>query len=1316
MKSTITYIAGCFALAITGVASAAPPQELEKKWTPEISGVKQNTYVNKQVARTQLMSTHGIYIVQLDDKSVAQYRGNIPGMAATSIDITGKSRIQPFSGNAKSYRNYLKKQQAMVIQSIKSKFSDAQIKNSMNTIFNGLVVQLKKSDVDALRAMDGVKAVYKNHMYHQNMDRSHEVIKSVEAWMALGGISEAGKGMRVAILDGGIRPGNPMFSGDGFEPLDLSENVNLTDNPDYCRGVDAEFCNNKLIVARHSWSFGPLPEGEHDSPLGRGTHGSHVAGSAVGNPVQTDLAGEEVTISGVAPAAYLMAYKGLFGGSGGDADLIPLLEHAVLDGADVINNSWGGGGDPATSSYPTVFANIEAAGVVTANAAGNSGSGAQTIGCPACSESGIAVANTTHGRFVSNTVSVNGMELMAIEGNNVLLTESITATVVASALVDADNFEGCVAYPENFFTDSVALVSRGSCSFSDKANNAAAAGATALLVYNSSAAQPIPMFLPDATVPSLMVSAADGASIISMIGDSESALSLTLQSEKSRVIIPEFTDNMATSSSRGPNVDASYLKPDIGAPGTDILSAASPEDFGMEEGVVYTRISGTSMASPHVAGAAALVAQAHPDWNAVEIKTALMSTSDFGILKEDAETPSDAFDIGAGRLNVEAAIMAAVTFSKGSFADTACVASCDFTNTISNKMTEAGDWTATVMMNDSDGVSATITPSTLSLAAVGTEGADADFILNFNTSQATQGSWVFGHVVWTHTSGQTAHLPFTVFANESTDAELLSTFSTDASIENGTAINATTQVVNNSFSDEITVSIDIPANTTLVEGSLVDDITGGTTTSFEVDSDTGKINWVGNLDTAEISVIEVPSPFGPLALAPNFGIGAAPCTGGCDEIAILLNWPFEYNGVQYTTLTVSDNGFVTAGNGNTNGSFNNQAIPNSSEPNNVLAPLWSDFDLADTDGAAGDTGGGAIRLAVLSGGGADYLFVEWDSVQLWGDASGDAYSFQVIIQANSTNIWFNYLSLPNLPQFVTVGAEDSTGESGSLYHFNGQLGAIPTGADLGPAGFSLLVSAIAGGSADLNYQLIASDSSGYATDDTAATDEEVAIFIDILANDSGDANLTLASTLTTTGVEHNAFKYLQSTANGGLQPSTVTVTTDPANGTATVNSNGSIAYVPATDFFGSDSFMYTVSDAAGLTSEATSVVVTVANVNDAPTVTVSSPGGVEEMQNITLTAVGTDVDNDDLTYTWTQISGPALAVSGSGATLTATSSNLSEDQVAAFIVTANDAESSSLAATVSFRINNRPSSSGSMGWLLALVLLPLLVRRRQKIK
>ena len=267
----------------------------------------------------------------------------------------------------------------------------------------------------------------------------------------------------------------------------------------------------------------------------------------------------------------------------------------------------------------------------------------KTVGCPGCIESGITVANSTTGRYFANSFNTGGDDLLAIPGSDTEIDMDITGTVISALNIDAENFEGCDPFAADSFKDGIALISRGTCNFSDKVTNAEAAGATAVVVYNNRVGAPITMSVPGITFPSVMIAQDDGMAILDSMGDT--ATQGTIGADIKRIMASGLADSINESSSRGPNGNENILKPDLAAPGTNILSAFSPDDGGED----FSMISGTSMASPHVAGAAALLSQLHPTWSATDIKTALTSTSKIdGILDDDSSTPATPFAMGCG--------------------------------------------------------------------------------------------------------------------------------------------------------------------------------------------------------------------------------------------------------------------------------------------------------------------------------------------------------------------------------------------------------------------------------------------------------------------------------------------------------------------------------------------------------------------------------------------------------------------------------------------------------------------------------------------
>lgn len=1288
-----TKLSIAISAALLSSASFANTEMTGNKYELEI--LSSNQYSKPAVSPINVTAPKR-FIVELSSPAVASYQGGTQNLAATAVTAK-ETKLDIQSAAVQNYASHLANEQKAFSNALNKISANSKVERQFKTLFNGVTVAGQNLTIEQLMAIPGVKSVYPETMYDISMDASLQVINTEAMWTTVNGMANAGKGIRVAVIDGGIRPENPMFADEGFEAP-----MGAMPTDDYCSTTDESFCNNKLIVARWSQPTFEVCPDEYMSPLGYGGHGTHVAGTAVGNLVSTQFNDIDVELSGVAPAAYLMSYKALYskadcsGGSGSNIMLMEALEHAVNDGADVINNSWGGGAgaDPASSPYKTMFEAAEAAGVVVVSAAGNDGNGASTIGCPACIESGIAVANSTTGRYFANSFNAGGEDLLAIPGSDTVIEMDVTAPVVAAINIDEANFEGCDAFPVDSFKDSIALISRGACAFSSKAENAMNAGASALVVYNSNPGAPITMSMPGVTFPSVMISNGDGLDIIDAMG--ETATEGTVGSEIKRLMVPELADTINSSSSRGPNGNQNILKPDIAAPGTNILSAYSPDDGGLD----FNMISGTSMASPHVAGAAAMMRQLHPDWSANDIKTALTSTSTVdGILDDDATTAASPFAMGAGRMDLDAAAKAVLTFDKPSIAADSCVGPCTFTRTVYNKSEEDTSWS---LAASSDSAGIMVSPSTLDIPA----GGSATFMVTVDSTFAEYGDWIFGNVMLSSASGmQDAHLPLAVLAQESSDSSLISVTSDDADLTTSDDMEISAVLNNTMFENTVTFTAMAPEGSMLTsEDDVSVTLTNASQNGFSVNEETGVITWVGSLEQSEMSIEAFtgtyPSIFdADLAFIPT-------CDEGCDEKSFTYEGlpSFKYNGSTYDTITISDNGIVLVGGGNTGGTWNNKELPDSANPNNILAPFWSDFDLSD--GTATDTGGGQLGLNIIELASGTFIVVEWNDGQLYADPSGTAYSFSVWIKTGDVeDVSFNYLDIPNMPANVSIGAENIGGTIGSTYYYNGE-GTAVTNDDY------LQVVSSAAGQVKIDYKATAEDFDlGYM--DSSTTVEETAVTFNVLENDTMPAQKVARSKVTGDGITASAQRIINIAATGDL--GMVKIVDEPANGTVTITESGEATYTPNKDFFGKDMFTYSATDAAGTVSTPTEVVVDVTNVNDAPTVSPSASKILVGLE-ATVSSGAADVDGDSLTYAWTQTAGPV------DVSFDSTAKDISfvstKTGVYTFTVTANDGEADSTTEQVSIDILSAPDlkdDSGSMGWLTTL-LLPLAMFRRRKMK
>ncbi|USD36931.1 S8 family serine peptidase [Ferrimonas sp. SCSIO 43195] len=1303
------------ALAVSSLLMASPALTAADLSAKGIQLETQGTQYQAPAVREYNQDTTPRFLVKLQDAPIAAYQGGVKGFASTQAARTADNKLNFASSQVQSYASHLKQQR----QSFANRAAGigAKVETQFDTLFNGVSVAGKGLTKEQLQALPGVAAVYEHALYHVQMDASRPLIHVPEAWELVGGMAEAGKGIKVAIIDSGIRPEHPMFSGEGFTAPD---SATLPDD-DYCASVDESFCNNKLIVARYSTPTFAVAPDEHLSPLGYGGHGTHVAGTAVGNSIMATYNGIESEISGVAPGAYLMSYKALYapaddihGGSGSNIMLLEALEMAVKDGADVINNSWGGsaGADPAFSPYVDAFTNAEAAGVVIATSAGNSGSGAQTVGCPGCIEAGITVANTTHGRFFAKPVAIGSLsDLVAIEGTGQARLEDLDADLTAPAAaamdVDADNFEGCAPFAADSFKGKIAVISRGACAFADKATNAADAGATGMVVYNNRAGQPITMSMDSGTIPSVMIDQADGAKVLAEItAAGEAGVDLTIGMTTSALTNMMYADNVAATSSRGPNGDASFLKPDLAAPGTDILSAWSKDDPG-SDGATFAAISGTSMASPHVAGAAALMKQAHPEWSAIDIKTALTSsTEDSGLKKEDADTPADAFDVGAGRMEVADAISATVTFDKASLVSPACLKECSFELTVNDKRdasdTSEKSYAFTGML---EGADISFDQDSLSLAG----GASGKVMITVDSMMLASDDWHFGQV---QVNGDQAHLPLVVYAN-SASGNNIAVAATSTTVDQ--AVEVSTHYENQGFDadDFVTVRASIPAGTKMVAGSAKVDTNEATQTGFDVNEDNGTVAWTGRLKESSAELNHTTGSFG-YGLKAN-GVAPGCDNDGCDEVAISLNLAavglpgFKYLGQEYTSITMSDNGMAIAGGGSTSGTWNNRELPDSAQPNNILAPFWTDMDL--NDGTVGDSGGGNMYFSIVGDGTNDWLVLEWADAQVYNDNSGNSYTFQIWLQLGDTEgVHFEYAKVDALPANLTVGIEDISGSKGVTLYHNGTGDAVAAG-DL------IEVFGNPAGSVDFAFDLMVTDPDA-AMDDAITVDEDSSVDFSVTDNDSISSTKVLNLTASAGGLVQEAIHQFQVASSSDLK---ATVTEQPENGTVTMKEDGSFSYAPNADFVGADSFSYSLMDGDTASGEA-SVAITVENVNDAPTITASNTvsGAEGSAFSVALSEFATDIDGDTLTWTVTQTGGTDVEFTVTGQVLSMTLPADASGSALTFAIAASDAEETTDNAQLTVNITDAPvvstggsSDSSSLGFL-ALALSGLAFARRRK--
>jgi subtilisin family serine protease len=511
------------------------------------------------------------------------------------------------------------------------------------------------------------------------MFSSLNLINAPAIWEQVGGQPNAGAGIKIAVIDSGIKIDNPFFDPAGFSYPE-----------GYPRG-DTAHTTPKVIVARDYVRPGAPPMEGSDTPQPGpldASHGSHVAGIAAGvGGTEASLAGVTEIISGVAPRAYLMNYKvfyaneSLFSGAF-SIELIAALEDAVADGADIINNSWGGRAGEDPRFYPvaqTAEAAVDA-GVTVVFAGGNEGPDISTAGSPAYSDKVISVGAVSKEQIIAagfvDVVAPEGVPEDLIERRfaPAAFGEPVRDRIIGPSLylpIAALDETGlaCDPLPEGAINGQIALIERGVCEFSIKAYNAQQAGASAAMIYNSEAGgetlvQMAPgTFAEDVSIPAVFVARSVGLGMLNWIEDT-SFFEAQVRIDPTARLFDVTPDVLAEFSSRGPTFQGS-LKPDVVAPGDNIFSAGNAPVDGIQQHLGFGISSGTSMAAPHVAGAAAILKQIHPDWSPADIKSALMSTAIPSVwLDEDQTQPADVLAEGAGRIDLSRAADPGLLFDR----------------------------------------------------------------------------------------------------------------------------------------------------------------------------------------------------------------------------------------------------------------------------------------------------------------------------------------------------------------------------------------------------------------------------------------------------------------------------------------------------------------------------------------------------------------------------------------------------------------------------------------------------------------------------
>ena len=662
-------------------------------------------------------------VVQLDKPSLIEY-----------VNQEGMGRGDR-TADQTDYVEQLKSEQAAILGEITAgRAADVQqIGESFTKVLNGFMLRVPASMINDIRAISGVKSVTKAPEYTIDLEYSVPIINGDDVWNELG---FTGEGVTIAVIDSGIDYTHAMFGGTG-DPTEYAENdPTIVESGSFptakvIGGYDFAGTNYNPGDDVHPENQIPVPD---DDPLDENGHGTHVASTAAG--IDAGFG------SGVAPDALLYALK-VFGADGGTNLTLQAIEWAMDphglghlgEPVDVINMSLGADWGPADENDPEFQAveNATSIGVVVVAAAGNAGDSSYIVEAPSTADSAISVAASSTGYEKLPFIAYGTESYISYVTSDNAFTEAITAEMVDVSVSIDPTGELCTVPTghDGELAGKIALISRGNCSFTIKINNAEALGAIAVVVYNNQAGL-LSMVTEGSTLPACFVLQTDGAILQGYSGTTVSI------GPDDNVRVFEASDpanTIADFSSRGPRGFDSKLKPEITAPGVAIYAAAMGTGSG---GVSF---NGTSMATPHIAGVAALMIEAHPDWAPRYIKAAMMNTA--------VDLTGDASGVvplqGAGR--VDAYWATAMPFAV--YADPELISlswglievteNFTDTQTITIRSFYPNEITfdvATVFTSISDG--ATLTPSAATVTVPANGVASVDVTLELDAEQIAQ--------------------------------------------------------------------------------------------------------------------------------------------------------------------------------------------------------------------------------------------------------------------------------------------------------------------------------------------------------------------------------------------------------------------------------------------------------------------------------------------------------------------------------------------------------------------------------------------------
>ncbi len=973
-------------------------------------------------------------LIKYDVEPVASYQGGIPGLAATSPSVT-HHQIRANPTAVVAYTRHLAGVMAGISRAALRAVPGLRIRESFAMVYGGVVARVPGDLVGRLLQVPGVAAVQRDGTSNPVDDTAF--IGATAVWPSLGGQATAGQGEIIGLLDTGVWPEHPALKDNGLPAPPGAYGCQFGNGSDPLLGA-AFTCNHKLIGAyafTDSWMANNTTDGHlfcNDAtgkcsardPRG---HGTHTATTAAGDRVASAplLGVNRGPFSGVAPGAQVIEYRVCVTNCF-TSDIVAGIQQGVLDGVSVLSMSLGSTAQVDPYADPTMLAFLDAynAGIPAAVAAGNQGPSAGTA-------TNLAPWVTTVGAATANRNLVTSTLHLTASNSDVFTMPGQTITAGASGpVVLAQNLPGedalCqAALAPGTATGDIVMCQRGTNARVLKGYNVLQGGAAGMILYNP-VAQDLDMdthWLPTIHV--------DGPStnLLNFVNSHTGIVA----SWPAGTPATTRGDVMASFSSRGPGGD--FIKPDLVAPGVNVFAGWTPMPDGSSpstgpSGNLYSYLSGTSMATPHVAGSMLLLKALHPSWTPDEIKSALMTSTMQDSLKEDGITPATPFDAGAGALRVNRAATPTVVFDE-TYADYAA-SSSDRQHRINLNMPSIdapnmpGSITTSRTALNVSGQAIDLVPSATAPAGakitVGTHnelihiepGASATFTVTINAPTLPDGQY-FGRITLKpqQTGLLSVTIPVAFFHRQPVS---LTQSCSPTSIGNAGLSHCVATATNLSQTDQpVTLTV---SGKGLAYRNIAAPATAGT----------GGVTWSGTLAAPHPGSVASIVPGGAgYGYVPLSSYGVTPISNPGDEtITTFTINPILYGGETYTQVGMVTDGYLVIGGGSGSDIVSHpQTFPDANRPNNVVAPFWTDLNP--------QTGGG-MYAGYLHDNVHSWAVYDWENVPNF--TNGTTHSFEVWLQLGTTpgseGVFLEYgTSGAGDPVSGTNwGAENSDGTSG----------------------------------------------------------------------------------------------------------------------------------------------------------------------------------------------------------------------------------------------------------------------------------------------